>query len=597
MAFPPSDEAIRRMLDGQAHRGPDGRRWRSGSLGDRHYFLAHTRLSINDLSAAGLQPFTGCTDDLEVTYNGEIYNYPELRAWCEIRGHVFVSTMDGEVIAHLWEELGERCLRKLNGIFAVAVVSKSSGSLVIARDPLGVKPLFYSVTADGGIRFASEPRSVLGTAVAQDMDPVAIAQFLSFLWIPAPRTPYKHVRSLRPGELGRWGRGEFSLHNWAWPPIDYAEWGTGTGSLNQQAATLSTLLHSSVQRQLLSDVPVGIMLSGGFDSSMLLHFGRESLSRGYTIEWPRSTEGLADDAARVRNLQNTYGLETVFLEGSAVDWSIPPRSGDMFADPAYGLTKAISDAARVRGDKVLFSGQGGDELFGGYRRHVAARWALGRRLGRWAPVLGRAVASGGSVKAEYIERLSRAAGKRSPFAGYMTLCTYSTATDRARALDSDTASVSDDVVWEEHADLWETLPPSLSTLRKCMALDLRLYLPGLGLSYIDRASMQHSVEVRVPWLDLDLVRWSLRLPDRALIRGLTEKALVRRLGGHLFGREWRRLPKRGFGIPTTSLERSERLTGERGHRQAHYLAHAESILKSGGGVLPSRPAPGTKRSE
>lgn len=563
------------------HRGPDGSRavrWasqRSAGL------LIHTRLAIVDLSDAGQQPMTDERGRFLLSFNGEIYNHQELRRLCESRGHRFTSRMDGEVIVHLWEDEGSACLRRLEGIFALAMVDQSTGEVWLARDPLGVKPLFHLVDRHG-LWFASEPGAIAGLgADPGPLDIVALAQFLTFLWIPDPRTPRTRVRSVLPGQLLRWRPGE-----------DLARLSFGSElvpdphpprlRLETAADQLEAHLTAACRRQMLGDVPVGLMASGGLDSSLLWWAGRDELSGAYTIEWgeTRGTERLDEDAATVRGLQSLSTWPVTFLSGDKRETVHRSLGGDLFADPAFELTRMIAQRARADGRKVLWSGQGGDELFAGYRRHRVARlladrpaWAMSlahRALGT-APAGG--LGSGLGQRSEYTVRLLRAAAAPSFFERYMHLCTYSDAEERARVLGCSVDEVGNDLVWERHREVHDSLPAELSPLRRALTLDLRVYLPGLGLAYVDRAGMEHGVEIRVPWLDLDLVRWSLGLPDDVLA-AQGGKGPARLLARRVLPHRVADRAKRGFAAPIERVRRSQRPAGGRGFRQGHYFGHA-----------------------
>jgi asparagine synthase (glutamine-hydrolysing) len=566
------------VLDALRHRGPDAQRTERRVTGDVMADLAFARLAIVDLSDAGMQPMSNEDGRLTMVFNGEIYNSPALRAECERAGHRFRSSMDGEVILHLWEMEGPAALGRLNGIFGVAVLDSVTGELFLARDPLGVKPLVYA-EAPGELWFASELRALLAMgAPAGGSDPVALAQFLSFLWIPDPRTPYAGVRSIEPGTVVRWAPDGSTVSRYCDPPhpVD-----SPPGIRPEHAVEeLRSRFAGAVRRQMLSDVPVALMASGGVDSSLIWWAARESLGRAYTIEWtaPTGGERLAEDAAAVRALSGMLGTPVTYVAGEETAADLP-RSGDLIADPAHDLARAISRRASVDGFKVLLSGQGGDELFAGYRRHRIAPLLRQFHLGPLGVALERAVAHRGStVSAEYVARLARATSEREPFAAYMQLCTYSTPDDRARALDCTAAEVSNDVVWERHRAVFERLPAGVSFLRKVTALDLALYLPGLGLAYNDRASMEHGVEVRVPWLDLDLVRWSLTLPDSVLIRRRRAKWLPRELAARVISPLIAERAKRGFAAPSGRIA-VDHPPGSRSFRQGRYFALAVSVLE------------------
>ncbi|MCW2506109.1 MAG: Asparagine synthase, glutamine-hydrolyzing [Actinomycetia bacterium] len=573
------------------HRGPDGgavAHWQAaGATG----VLMHTRLAIVDLSSDGQQPMTDERGRFLVAFNGEIYNHLELRRLCASRGHALRSQMDGEVIVHLWEDEGAACLSRLNGVFAVSVVDTLTGEVWLARDPLGVKPLFR-VLAPNRIWFASEPAALAALgADTGGWDVAALAQFLTFLWVPDPRTPYANVRSVLPGHVLHWrpGRGvEAAQEPYAAPLHPTAE--PRRISLAGAAGELTEHLRAACERQLLGDVPVGLMASGGVDSSLLWWAGGKSLTRAYTIEWQRARggEGLDEDARMVRTLQRHFGSPVSFVAGQECEDG-SSRSGDLFADPAFGLTSLIAARARADGFKVLWSGQGGDELLAGYRRHRVAHLledrpaAVLRRLGRV-----RMPAIGGGPAAEYAGRLVRACAAPSFFERYLYLCTYSDAPERARVLDCTVAEVADEVVHARHRDVFEQLPADLSPLRRALTLDLNVYLPGLGLAYVDRAGMRHGVEIRVPWLDLELVRWSLDLPDQVLAaekgkgpaRVLARTALPSLVADR---------PKRGFAAPVGLVRRGAGTAGGRGNRQAEYFARAAGTVTS---LLAGVAAPG-----
>ena len=550
------------------------------ALGAAAVQLAHTRLAIVDLTAAGDQPIFNEDESLVIVFNGEIYNSPDLRRYCEAKGHRFRSGMDGEVIVHLWEEEGPASLNRLNGIFAVAVADLRSGELYLARDPVGVKPLFFCVDdATADLWFASELRALRAAgAPIGPLDTVALAQFLSFLWIPDPRTPHRNAQSLLPGHALRWtpdGTRVFRYGEPLHPPRASVADPAGPAELEDR-------LGEAVTRQLMADVPIGLMASGGVDSGLLWWATRSSLERCFTIVWPSDDGGerLGEDEAAVRSLHERFGTPVQWVPGRVEQDGLPP-SGDLFADPAYELTRSIAAAAQEARLKVLLAGQGGDELFGGYRRHavapLVAAMALGgpgNRLARWATQLGR-----GGVRAEYGVRLLRAMAERDPFRSYMQLCTYSTAADRARALGCGESEVDDDVVWAAHRTVYESLPAGLSPLRRALALDLLVYLPGLGLAYMDRGGMEHGVEIRVPWLDLELVRWALTLPDSALVSRGRSKRLPRAVAARRLSAHLGRRAKRGFAAPVVALTPQRPGTGERGFRQERYFGRACEILQ------------------
>jgi asparagine synthase (glutamine-hydrolysing) len=567
------------------HRGPDSQRIERYTSGGVNASLAFTRLAIVDLSQAGQQPMSSEDGRYSMVFNGEIYNSPELRRECQHAGHRFRSSMDGEVILHLWEMMGSAALVRLNGIFAVAMLDSAANELFLARDPLGVKPLVYA-ERDGEMWFASELCALLAMgAPTGGADLVGLAQFLSFLWIPDPHTPYAGVRSVEPGTVLRWtsdgstaSRYCEPLHPLKSPPALKPA---------QAVEELRVRLNDAVERQLRSDVPIALMASGGVDSSLIWWAAGKRAARAYTIEWAGDTgdERLSEDMMMVRALGKLLGTPVTYVAGESAS-DIPPRAGDLFADPAHDLARSISRRASADGFKVLLSGQGGDELFGGYTRHRIAPLLRYLKLGASGKVAEQLLNSHGSgLRAEYLARIARAATEPDPFASYMQICTYSTAVERAKVLGCTEAEVSNEIVWQRHRAVFNSLPSGISFLRKVMALDLAVYLPGLGLAYNDRASMEYGVEVRVPWLDLDLVRWSLTLPDSLLIRRHRTKWLPKELAACVISPQVAERAKRGFAAPASRVAPGQR-PGNLGFRQGRYFALATSLLEQHG-VLSS----------
>lgn len=576
-----SDDGLplpRAVIDNLRHRGPENVGIRTWARDQHGWELAHTRLAIVDLTSDANEPLPNEDETLWMVFNGEIYNSPELRAYCEAKGHRFRSRCDGEVILHLWEMENWRCLRRLNGIFALAIADERTGTVSIARDPVGVKPLYY-VQEGRTLGFASELRALeaLGIDLGKP-DVLGLAQFLTFLWSPDPRTPFSNACSLPPGRVLQWVDGRTSMQTF----VDLvAEAGAAPTLAMPTKEETAERIEAAVRRQLLSDVPIGLLASGGIDSSLIWWAARDQINRAFTIDWSSHSgdERNDEDAASVRLLEQRFETTVDYLPGEETAIGFLPRSGDLFADPAFELTRRISAHAKAEGFKVLLSGQGGDEVFGGYRRHQMAKVVGRLRTG----ALGQSVAlrlgrqTKASIRTEYVARIARASSRAHPLHSYLELCSYSTPADRARVLGCTEAEVSDERVWQRHAETYDRLPADWSLLRKMRAVDFAVYLPGLGLAYADRAGMEHSIEVRVPWLDLDLVRWALRLPDAALIHGLRSKWLTRQVAADVLPSRIARRPKRGFGVPASMLPATGQ--GERGFRQSGYLAIATQLLE------------------
>jgi asparagine synthase (glutamine-hydrolysing) len=578
-AAAPDPQLFARAL---AHRGPDSDGTATGASQGSSWSLSHTRLAIVDLSAAGNQPMANEDDTLWMSFNGEIYNAPELRSHCEARGHRFRSHSDGEVILHLWELEGPSCLHRLNGIYAFAIGNRATGEVFLVRDPVGVKPLFY---VDGGdqLWFASELRALHEAgAPLGGFDEVAIAQFLTFLWVPDPRTPFVGAKSLLPGHVLHWsgaGARDIAVVDLLAESAEAEQIGSP-----EAEAEIRDRTSDAIRRQLQADVPLAIMASGGVDSSLIWWAAGQEIDRAYTIDWSEdeTPERLGEDTSTVRMLGRTFGTPVAYLDGSDSVVGALPRSGDLFADPAFDLCRRIAERAAADGYKVLLSGQGGDEVFAGYRRHVVGPVAarVPSALPRLLPRQLLSALPSSKLGIEYGSRALRAASQTDPLASYLQLCTYSSATDRAKVLDATEREVSDDVVWERHRAVFDALPRSWSLLRRFRAVDFAVYLPGLGLAYADRAGMAHGVEIRVPWVDVDLVRWALRLEDRALVRSNRSKWLTRQLSSEVLPSWVAKRPKRGFAVPAAQVAKTHGAAGERGFRQSAYLASAAAILEA-----------------
>jgi asparagine synthase (glutamine-hydrolysing) len=412
-------------------------------------------------------------------------------------------------------------------------------------------------------------------------DTVGLAQFLSFLWIPDPRTPYRDAKSLEPRHAITWSRDGVKKFAYTEALVGLTE--EDFPSADTAVEEAGDRFRAAAQRQLMADVPIGLMASGGVDSGLIWWAAADGLARAFTIEWPGrdGKEKLQEDVDAVRALEARFGTPVDYLPGDKAEAVALPPSGDLFADPAYELTRLIARSAREQDFKVLMSGQGGDELLGGYRRHAVARLMKIMRRGGAGQLVARGLQRVPirGLSAEYTARVLRAMAQRDDFSAYMYLCTYSTAQERAQTLGCTEAEVSDEVVWQRHREVFDRLPKDLSFFRKVLALDLAVYMPGLGLAYVDRAGMEFSVEIRVPWLDLDFVRWSLRVPESLLVKRGRGKWLTRELAARELSSDLGHRPKRAFAAPAEKLDPGRDGTGERGFRQGIQFARARRILR------------------
>jgi len=377
-----------KMACSVAHRGPDDRgQWvdRAAGVG-----LAHRRLSIIDLSPEGRQPMTNEDGTLRLIFNGEIYNYQELQREMMDKGHVFRSRTDTEVLVHLYEEEGAGMLSRLNGIFSFALWDGREMKLLLARDGLGVKPLYYAQTASGFL-FGSELKALLlCPQVSRELDPVAIHHLLAYLWTPAPRTMLKGVSKLPPGYAMEVRDGRL-VRQWGYYDLPYCGERLKEGE-DGIVAGLRQRLQDAVERQTVSDVPVGAFLSGGLDSSAVVAMMRQvypdSPARCYSIGFSQGVdlEGSPADLPYARRVAEHLGVDLcpIVVEADVIRHleRMLYHLDEPQADPAPINALLIAQQAREDGYKVLLSGSGGDDLFSGYRRH----WALKmERMWGWIP--------------------------------------------------------------------------------------------------------------------------------------------------------------------------------------------------------------------
>ena len=539
----------------QSHRGPDD----SGIWADSGVGLAHTRLSILDLSHLGHQPMASRDERFHLAFNGEIYNFRDLREELQGFGYCFRGSSDTEVLLALWQCYGSQCLSMLNGMFALAIWDGHNQELFVARDASGIKPLFWAET-DGGLIFASERKALVPLLARLEHLPAdPVLNHLSYLWCPGPTTLHPSIRSLEPGGLLKSKVGfRPQLQRWAPhipPPSPMVR------SRRKAIAGTQHRLREAVHRQMVSDVPLGAFLSGGLDSSAVVAFARELNPdlQCFTISNPGSSEaGFADDlpyARRVaRHLRVTLHEVDVRPGDLEADlrWMLAQLDAPV-ADPAPLNVLHICRAARSQGIKVLLSGAGGDDLFTGYRRH----WALqSERFWGWWPrplrrQLHRCSAAFPQDFAAF-RRLARAFEHADADPAQRLIHYFRWASPSLlRSLLSDQLQRQlKDLCAAEPLQAWLTsLPPGLTPLQQMLALEQRFFLADHNLHYTDAMSMAAGLEVRVPFLDPDLLAWSWRLRDRFKQRGSCGKWALKRAMEPWLPRDVIYRPKTGFGVP------------------------------------------------
>ncbi len=562
----PDPAALHAALAALAHRGPDD----SGVFVEpaAGIGLAHTRLSILDLSPLGHQPMSGADGAVVLVFNGEIYNYRELRHELIRQGVAFQGQSDTEVLLQMYLAEGEAMLPRLNGIFAFALWDARSQSLLLARDALGVKPLYYG-TAHGGFFFSSEIKALMSWFPdAPALDMAALHRYLSFLWCPGEGTPFQDVRKVLPGEalLVRQGRIERS---WRWYRLPAAR--GVVADLEEEKALAGTLAHlrQAVRRQLVADVPVGAFLSGGLDSSAIVALAREEQPdiRCFTIEAVGGQEeGATDDLPYARRVAEhlRVPLEVVTIDAGRMANDLERmvvQLDEPLADPAPLNVLYICQFARQHGMKVLLSGAGGDDLFSGYRRHWAQEL---EGYWNWLPVRCRegieGMAKGLDQRRAWARRLCKfldGAGLDGDerlvhyfvWAGRNDLLALYTPTFRS--------AMSDAVAEAPMLEFLADIPHEVEPLNRMLALEQRFFLADHNLIYTDKMSMAVGVEVRVPFLDLDLVEFAARIPAKLKQRGRVGKWVLKKAMEPYLPHDVIYRPKTGFGAPLRRWMRCE----------------------------------------
>jgi asparagine synthase (glutamine-hydrolysing) len=539
-------DRLQRMSATLVHRGPDS----DGLLVDGPVGLAARRLSIIDLET-GDQPISNEDGTVHVVQNGEIYDYRDRRLELERAGHRFATHGDTEVLVHAYEEWGDAFAERLRGMFAVAVWDARRRRLVLARDRFGIKPLYYR-EVEGGLEFASELRALPRGEV--DLD--ALEAFLAFNSVPAPLTIFRGVRKLPPGHLLVWEGDGARLKRFARPgPVPAAE--TRSEDEGLLVEELRARLRDSVRAHLVSDVPVGVLLSGGIDSALLAALAAEESSerlRTFSIGFEERSFDELDGARVVAERYETEHRELVLRPNAALLLpALAEAFDEPFADSSALPTYLVSELAS-REVKVALSGEGGDELFGGYYTYAADLLALRAgglaRLAR--PFVERLPSSGAKASFDYRAKRFVRAAHLPPLERHHGWKEIFPPEVRAELTGRPNGS---DPVELLRARFAETEGAEL--LARLQDVDLGTYLVDDLLVKTDRASMAHSLEARVPYLDPVVAAFALALPTRLKVRGLRKKVLLRRAAEPLLPRSIVAGRKRGFSIPAAAWLRGD----------------------------------------
>jgi asparagine synthase (glutamine-hydrolysing) len=538
---PVDQELIRRMSRTLFHRGPDD----EGYFFDRSLGFGFRRLSIIDL-AGGHQPMADAEESVWIVFNGEIYNYKELRAELEGRGHKFRTSSDTEVIIHGYKQWGNDVFNHLNGMFGVAIWDVKKKKLVVARDAMGIKLIYYQL-ADGKLSFGSEIRPVVAADDARpQVNPDALNLFLRFRYTPSPLTIFQGVKKLAPGTMLVVENGKLREERWYnFSPTPFAE------KISDRDATeqLFELYRGAVKRHLLADVPVGILLSGGLDSGLLL-----ALMNEHGRDWPAYTVGYgksyADDelvdAAETSSLLCAQHHQ-VMLDQDEFEKSLPnivrfleePVASSSVVPMYFVCQRARQDV------KVALIGQGPDELFGGYTRHLGVRYGE-----RWRGLPKGIQSLAGSIisklpRNETLKRGVQSLGVENRLARYQNVFSLNPP-EIVNGLFRDTDGKFPDLV--EFLQPLEPQMAQLDELGGLQLLEVRSSLPDELLMYADKLSMAHSLEARVPYLDRTVVEFAQRLDSHFKVRRGERKWLHRRVCEKFLPRQILKRKKRGFGV-------------------------------------------------
>ena len=534
---------VHRMCDVIRHRGPDDEGvWLADGVA-----LGMRRLSIIDLST-GHQPIHNEDQTVWIVFNGEIYNFRELRLELEGAGHRFYTSTDTEVIVHAYEQWGKAAIARLRGMFGLAIWDTRSRTLLVARDRIGIKPIYYATT-NGRLYFGSELKSLLEAPdLPRDLDAAALDHYLSFLYTPRDGSIFKSVRKLPPGHLMTWCGGRLTIERY-W---QMAATETFTGSEEEAVHQLRAVLSDAVRSHMISDVPLGAFLSGGVDSSLVVGLMSELSSARVKTFSIGFDEPAFDELEHARRVADHFGTEhhefVVKPDGVGILDKLISHFDEPFADSSAIPTWYVSEMAR-RHVTVVLSGDGGDELFGGYDRYlphprVAAfdRYSP-RALRRVAALAAKRLPHGARGK-NFLRHVGRDEQGR-----YLDAIRFFGADEKSALLTPELQRAIDGPDAETRlARHFDRLAP-LPWASQMMRFDAETYLPEDILTKVDRMSMAHSIESRVPLLDNEVIAFAATLPAGMKIKNGRRKHVLKEVAATLLPRDIIDRKKQGFGVP------------------------------------------------
>ncbi|HVU46960.1 MAG TPA: asparagine synthase (glutamine-hydrolyzing) [Terracidiphilus sp.] len=550
---------MREMAATIHHRGPD----------DEGYYVAgpvalgFRRLSIIDLKS-GHQPLSNEDESVWIVFNGEIYNYQELRAFLLAKGHIFKTRTDTEVIVHLYEELGVDCLQKLRGMFAFAIWDSNSRTILLARDRVGIKPLYYCLN-NSSLVFASEIKAILADpSIERRMDPELIDRFLTFLYVPGEETLLRGIQKLAPGHYLLVKDGQPRIKQY-WD-LEFAETSDGI-SVEKAESDLLSLLTETVRQHMIADVPVGVLLSGGVDSTGVLSLAVENTEKKvstFTVGF--SDKEVADERPYARLAAQRYGTQHHEMTITSGDFAtfLPKYVWHMeepVCEPPAIALYYVSKLAREH-VTVLLSGEGGDEAFAGYSNYRNLVWL--ERLKRGGPLLNGALAGGMSL-ANSLLGMSR-------FAKYVPLMNHHFPDYYYSRTSNPYSTTGNGLGRVYQPDFWQTVDHDrsiqplrtlqthvrgLDTLNAMLYIDTKTWLPDDLLIKADKMTMANSIELRVPLLDHKVLEFAGSLPSRLKLKGRDTKFILKRALAKRIPHEIRNRKKAGFPVPYTSWLRKD----------------------------------------
>ena len=553
-----SGEAVlHQMCERMKHRGPDS----EGLWTDETVALGMRRLSIIDLHT-GEQPVYSEDKSIVVVMNGELYNFREVRADLEKRGHQFETQTDTEILPHLYEEYGDAMLEHINGMFAFALWDKRKQKLLIARDRFGEKPLYYGVF-DGKLIFASEPKVLLANpSVKAEVNLDALRSFLSFDYVPAPHSIYKNISKLPAAHLLIVEKGEIRTRrywNLSWQKPAREQGRTGISTLESSAEELRKLLADAVRMRMVSDVPLGILLSGGVDSSTIAAFAARFSTekiKTFSIGFEEDSFDESKFARQVaKHLQTEHYEEKLSVEKAAdLIAEIGTRLDEPLADGSLIPTLLLSRFVKKH-VTVALGGDGGDEIFAGYPMYFAHKVAdfYGKiprvlRNNLIEPLVNNLPVSGKNLSFDYKAKRFVAASKYDLVTRHHSFFGSFSIDEQQRLLSKDVLAQTSGDIYKDAKQLLE-ICDAQNEIEQMQFLDLNYYLAEDILTKVDRASMAVSLEVRAPFLDPRVAEFAAQIPLEYKLKGNKGKYILKKAMENLLPKNILHRPKKGFGIP------------------------------------------------